>query len=139
LSEEKKMDVLQWGFSLTNAVIASIKVAGERAGFSQVFDAEPDDHEIASDFRHDRLHIEDARTLIGERISDGFKGMAGLSVLQDENGNLALRIEIFDTRENKSIGMFVPMKRSFRGKISPASTNVEIDDAPSIPGVFTPQ
>jgi hypothetical protein len=129
--------VLGWAFAFMDAVIEHIKRYGEQAGFWQAFDAEPDNPEAEADIRHQRLYLEEARTVIGERLSDGFEGIAGSACLRQEEGKWVLRIEAFDTRDHRSVGMIAPMKKSLLGKYALTSTNAVIDDVPSFPGVFT--
>jgi hypothetical protein len=137
MEDEQKGEVLVWAVRLMNEAVRGIKQYGQRGGYWQAFDAEPDDFDVDAEVAHEQLQPEEAKAVIGERIRAGFQGIAGLACLRQESDKWVIRVEAFDTRDNRSVSFTTPIKRSFTGKFSPASTNIDIDDIPEIPGVFS--
>jgi hypothetical protein len=136
MEDERKGEVLVWAVRLMNEALRGIQHYGQRGGYWQAFDSEPDDLDADAEVAHEPLQPGEARTVIGERIRAGFQGIAGLACLRQESEKWVIRVEAFDTRDNRSVGFTTPIRRSFTGKFSPISTKINIDDVPEIPGVF---
>jgi hypothetical protein len=125
-----------WAIQLLNAALGGIEEHGEQAAFWQVFDADPDNADAPADVRHQKLGLDEARSAIGARVQAGFQGVAGCVFLREEEGKLVLRAEAYDTRDQRSIGLYVGLKRTWKGNLSFQGGNAVIDHIPTVPGIL---
>jgi hypothetical protein len=137
MGEERKTSmVLPVLMDLIAGTAKGAAVQGEKAGYFQIFDPEPDQPTEPEITRH-RLGPDSGREFVGERLQDGFEGIAGFSCLTHEEGRWVIRGEVFETGTNVSASGCLPLKRTLLGKFRPTRDKVELDGFPSIPGIFT--
>jgi hypothetical protein len=130
-------NILQWALWLTNQVITTSRIGGEKTAFGQYFDREPENQGGMPEINVVRLNADEGRAKIGEQLKGGFDGMAALTCLQERDGKLWLYVEAYDTRSRRSMSSQTPMKRTMTGKLKQMG-NHELLGIPSIPGIFVP-
>lgn len=135
-SGDKKSQALWVLMGAMDGVSQRARITGDKDAYLQIFDQHPED-ETDAEIQEQRLLPDDARNLVGQRIREGFTGIAGFVCLVEEGGQWRLYGEVFDTETNVSAGGAVPMRRTFLGKFKPTTDRIELIGSPSIPGVFT--
>lgn len=96
-------NILQWAMWLTDQVVNTCRIGGEKTAYGHYFDSEPENQGATPEMNVVRLDADEARAKIGERLREGFDGMAGLTCLQEHDGKLWLYVEAYDTRGQKSM------------------------------------
>ena len=126
----QKASVLHFAHNLLVGASQAVAQKGEGAGYWQAYDCAPEDPKSEFEVTELRLDPVSARRVIEARINEGFDGMLGFCVFQ--LSLLRLYVEAFDARSAEvrgkraaKIEMVLPPKRSWMGKLRPAS-NPEI-------------
>ena len=131
-------NILQWAMWLTDQVINTSRVGGEKTANGQYFDSEPENQNGTPEINVVRLDADEARAKIGGRLREGFDGMAGFTCLRERDGKLWLYVEAYDTRGQKSMSSQTPMKRTMMGKLKQTGNHELLPGTPSISGIFVP-
>lgn len=131
-------NILLWAMWLTDQVINTSRIGGEKTAYGHYFDSEPENQGATPEMNVVRLDADEARAKIGERLKEGFDGMAGSTCLQEHDGKLWLYVEAYDTRGQKSMSSQTPMKRTMMGKLKQTGNHELLPETPSIPGIFAP-
>jgi hypothetical protein len=134
--QQRESRVLPVLMELMSSTANGAQLNGERSGFFQMFSEDPD-VSVEPEIHEYRLGVDAAREFIGDRMNDGFTGIAGFGCLVQESGQWMVRGEVFETGFNVSASGCLPLKRTLFGKFKPTSDLIELDGFPGIPGAFT--
>jgi hypothetical protein len=136
MADDSQGMAFQFTMELMQGVLNRIERHGEKNAHVQLFQVAGATDDSTADMEVEPLGQLQAREFIGDRLKAGFRGLAGFSCIERDGTALFLRVEGFDTSDGRSVSARFALRKTRMGKLKAVGSSAEVDDFPTIPGVF---